>query len=162
MKNARTIAAVALLHPKFIPGATGFINDAEAGLNITLLVVQGLRTFPEQEALWNEGRTTPGPHATPENPMGERVTNAPAGESYHNYGLALDAVPINPDGVTLNWKYDFKLLVPYAIKYGLTCGLYFPSPDYDHFENTFGRNWRDLLALYNAGTFIPGTRFVSI
>ena len=46
-------------------------------------VVQGLRTFAEQEALYAQGRTKPGP----------RVTNARGGQSNHNYGLACDLCP---------------------------------------------------------------------
>lgn len=162
MKDPHTIATVAALHPKIIPGMTGFINDAEAALDITLRMVQGLRTFAQQQAIYDEGRTTVGPHPTPENPMGERVSNAPPGESFHNYGLAADLCPFNSDGITLNWKYNFKLLVPFAIKYGITWGGLFPSADYDHFENKFSHTWQELLTKYNAGLFISGTNFVDI
>jgi peptidoglycan L-alanyl-D-glutamate endopeptidase CwlK len=46
-------------------------------------VVQGLRTFAEQDALFAQGRTRPGPV----------VTRARGGQSNHNYGLAVDLVP---------------------------------------------------------------------
>lgn len=152
MKDQHTIGAVALLHPKIIPGATGFINDAEAALDITIRVVQGLRTFAQQQALYDQGRTTPG----------NIVTKAKAGQSYHNYGLAIDCVPFNPDGLTLNWEYNFNILTQYAIKYGITWGGLFPSPDRDHWENKFGHTWEDLLVMYNEGNFIPGTQFLNI
>jgi len=45
-----------------------------------LEVVQGLRTFAEQDALFAQGRTKPG----------KKVTNAKGGQSNHNYGLAVD------------------------------------------------------------------------
>lgn len=48
-------------------------------------VVQGLRTFAEQDALFAQGRTRPGPV----------VTRARGGQSNHNYGLAVDLVPFN-------------------------------------------------------------------
>jgi peptidoglycan L-alanyl-D-glutamate endopeptidase CwlK len=51
--------------------------------NIYIRVVQGLRTVAEQDALYARGRTAPG----------KRVTNAPGGFSYHNYGLAVDCDP---------------------------------------------------------------------
>jgi peptidoglycan LD-endopeptidase CwlK len=51
--------------------------------SVSLQVTQGLRTWPEQDALWQQGRTTPGP----------RVTDAPAGYSAHNFGYAVDVVP---------------------------------------------------------------------
>lgn len=46
-------------------------------------VVQGLRTFAEQDALFAQGRTKPG----------KKVTNARSGQSNHNYGLAVDLCP---------------------------------------------------------------------
>jgi peptidoglycan LD-endopeptidase CwlK len=56
-------------------------NLAKAGMQIE--VVQGLRTFAEQDALFAQGRTKPG----------KVVTNARGGQSNHNYGLAVDVVP---------------------------------------------------------------------
>ena len=49
-----------------------------------LLVVSGLRTAAEQNALYAQGR-----NGVP----GNIVTNAKAGHSMHNYGLAVDVVP---------------------------------------------------------------------
>lgn len=51
------------------------------GLNIQ--IVQGLRTFAEQDALFAQGRTK----------QGLKVTNARGGSSFHNYGLACDLCP---------------------------------------------------------------------
>jgi len=65
-------------------------NLAKAGIQIE--VVQGLRTFAEQNALFAQGRTKPGPV----------VTNARGGQSNHNFGLALDVVPFT-DGKP-NWN----------------------------------------------------------
>lgn len=45
-----------------------------------VFVTSTLRTFHEQDLLYAQGRTAPGPI----------VTNAQAGESRHNYGLAFD------------------------------------------------------------------------
>jgi len=50
-------------------------------------VVQGLRTFAEQDALYAKGRTTPG----------AIVTQARGGESNHNFGLAVDLCPFTSD-----------------------------------------------------------------
>ena len=47
---------------------------------ITVKIICGTRTFLEQDALYSQGRTT----------KGNKVTNAKAGSSYHNYGVALD------------------------------------------------------------------------
>jgi peptidoglycan LD-endopeptidase CwlK len=51
--------------------------------SVNLQITQGLRTWPQQDALWQQGRTKPGPV----------VTNAPAGYSAHNFGYAVDVVP---------------------------------------------------------------------
>ena len=51
---------------------------AKTGIDIR--VIQGFRTAAEQDALFAQGRTKPG----------KRVTNARAGQSNHNYGLAVD------------------------------------------------------------------------
>jgi hypothetical protein len=51
--------------------------------SIQIEVVQGLRTFAEQDALYAKGRTAPG----------KIVTKAKGGESNHNYGLAVDVCP---------------------------------------------------------------------
>lgn len=152
MKDQFSITAVALLHPKVRGMFTGFITDAETALGITLRVVQGLRTFPEQQAIYEQGRTKPG----------QIVTKAQAGESYHNYGMAVDIVPLSADGKSLDWNYKFSELESFALPYGITWGGHFSSPDPDHFENKLGHNWRDLLALYKAGKFIEETTYVNI
>lgn len=79
--------------------------------SVEIRVTQGLRTYLQQTALYNQGRTTPG----------KVVTNAPAGYSTHNFGLAVDVAPFlqsgQPDWVVgdSNWK---DLLAK-----ALTCGL---------------------------------------
>src|SRR5438105_4239472 len=54
-----------------------------ANEGIVVRVTQGLRSWPQQDALYAQGRTTPG-HV---------VTNAPGGTSWHNFGCAVDLVP---------------------------------------------------------------------
>lgn len=63
---------------------------AQNGMQVE--VVQGLRTFAEQDGLFAQGRSKPGPV----------VTRARGGQSNHNYGLAVDLVPFN-NGVP-NWN----------------------------------------------------------
>lgn len=149
MKDQTSIQRIAQLHPDVREGFQNFITDAENALNITIRIVQGLRTFAEQDALYAQGRTKPG----------NIVTYSPAGTSYHNYGLAVDVVPIDETG-KMNWNYDFKKLVPFAEKYGITWGGNFPHPDLDHFENKKGFNWRDLLHKRQINDFILGTDYV--
>lgn len=151
MKDAISVTRLELLHPKVRGDFKNFIDASEAGLNVTLRIVQGLRTIEEQNALYAQGRTKPG----------AIVTNAKGGSSYHNYGLAIDLVEMKAGKA--NWEFNYKLLLPYAEKYGLTWGGSFKSiKDQPHFEKTFGNNWKTLLAKYDAKNFIPGTKFVVI
>ena len=152
MKDPHTIERVALLHPRFIPQITAFIDDIEFKTGRTFLVVQGLRTFDQQTAIYNQGRTTPG----------KIVTHAKAGQSYHNYGLAVDICPYAVGQNTLDWNYDFTILKVMAEANGLQCGMDFPSPDEDHFENKFGLTWEEMLEKYNEKDFIEGTEFICI
>jgi peptidoglycan L-alanyl-D-glutamate endopeptidase CwlK len=52
--------------------------------NIDLLVTSTYRDQESQAALYEQGRTTPG----------HIVTNAKAGDSYHNWRCAVDVVPL--------------------------------------------------------------------
>lgn len=67
------------VHPKLAGKAENILSFARRD-GFTMVITQGLRTFAQQNALYAKGRTTRGP----------RVTNAPGGRSYHNYGIAVD------------------------------------------------------------------------
>jgi peptidoglycan L-alanyl-D-glutamate endopeptidase CwlK len=93
------------------------------------LVVSGLRTASEQNALYAQGRTTPG----------HIVSNARAGYSMHNYGLAVDAVPfLSGDAGALNWQADtpqFRAMVAALESQDLVWGGDWKTfPDDDHFQ----------------------------
>jgi len=119
-----------------------------------MIIVQALRTFPEQDALYKKR---------------PKVTNAKAGQSYHNYGLAIDFC-LQIDGKDISWdtvkdfdgdkKSDWFEVIAVFETYGFKSGKSFN--DLPHFEMTFGYNWRDLLKKYNAKDFIPGTVYVNI
>ncbi len=105
--------------------------DTLAQKDILIRVVQGLRTSAEQDALYEQGRTTPG----------KIVTNCRGGFSWHNFGMAVDCVPstsidfFNPD-----WNPShpaWKEMEAQAKGLGLTCGADWRSfPDYPHFQLT--------------------------
>lgn len=61
---------------------------------IDLLVTSTYRDNASQEALYAQGRTAPG----------RIVTNARAGQSYHNYRCAVDVVPIRNGKAIWNAK----------------------------------------------------------
>ena len=60
---------------------------------IHIRITDGLRTFAEQDKLYDQGRKT----------KGDVVTDAKGGYSNHNYGLAVDVVPL------VNGKADYKV-----------------------------------------------------
>jgi len=78
------------LHPAMQPMAAEFLNNCKAA-GIDLLITCTWRSAAEQDALYAQGRTTPG----------SIVTRAKAGQSRHNHtltgrpaSLALDVVPL--------------------------------------------------------------------
>jgi hypothetical protein len=92
-----------------------------------LLVVSGLRTAAQQNALYAQGRTTPG----------HIVTNARAGHSIHNYGLAVDVVPyLSGQSGNVNWDEgtpQFQAMVAALKAQGLVWGGDWISIK-DHFQ----------------------------
>jgi peptidoglycan L-alanyl-D-glutamate endopeptidase CwlK len=71
------------LLPEVKVKAEAFIAACHAA-GIDIIVTSTYRDFESQTALFNQGRTT----------KGAIVTNAKAGQSYHNYRCALDFAPI--------------------------------------------------------------------
>jgi peptidoglycan L-alanyl-D-glutamate endopeptidase CwlK len=67
-----------------------------AAAGITAKIISGTRTYAEQDALFEIGRSKPG----------DRVTNARGGESNHNFGLAWDI------GIWVDGFYDGKRTPP--------------------------------------------------
>ena len=152
-----SLAQIQTLHPKLRDTALLAYNEAVKATpaGVHPIITQGLRTFAESDALYQQGRTKPG----------EIVTNAPAGASYHNYGLAVDFALVIKGKTTWDEKNpNWMTVVNIFKKHGFTWGGDFTGTfkDYPHLEQKFGHNWKDLLALHNAGTFIPGTTYVQI
>lgn len=74
-----SVKRLKLLEPRFKVAIEKLLKEAHAkGLNVQ--VASGFRSFDEQDALFEQGRSKPGPI----------VTNAKRGQSAHNYGRAVD------------------------------------------------------------------------
>src|SRR5258708_17931916 len=65
---------------------------------IHIRVMRGLATWSAQDAIYQQGRTTPGPI----------VTHAPSGYSGHNFGYAVDTAPDDPNFPS--WHPDWNQL----------------------------------------------------
>jgi len=152
------------LHPSIRTATMIAVTSAQAALTgrAQPRITFGLRTFEEQQALYDQGRTKPG----------QKVTNAKPGQSYHNYGLAID-VALLIDGKELSWdtgkdwdgdkQSDWMEVVAAFKKAGFAWGGDWRTfKDMPHFEMTFGHDWRELLAKHEAKDFIQGTEYVNI
>lgn len=106
-----------------------------------LLVVQGLRTFAEQDALFAQGRTK----------KGKIVTNARGGSSWHNYGLAADFAFITNGEV--DWTDAlYRKIGGWAKASGLEWGGNWRTiTDLPHVQFIDSLKISDALALYKKG-----------
>lgn len=104
--------------------------DAAKKAGIDLLVTSTYRDNASQDALYAQGRTKPG----------KIVTNAKAGQSWHNYRCAVDVVPI----VAGKPRWDVKDEVWQQVgKLGKAAGLEWAGDwkrfkEYPHFQYTGG------------------------
>ena len=71
------------LHPKVKTLCEQFIASCDS-IGIDVIITSTYRDLESQSALYAQGRTT----------KGDIVTNAKAGQSFHNYRVAFDFVPI--------------------------------------------------------------------
>lgn len=107
--------------------AYGFINTVEKELGIKLRVTSALRTVAEQDALYAKGN----------------VTKARGGQSYHNYGLAIDVVEIK-NGQAI-WNCDWPKISAVGKRFGFEWGGDWKNfVDKPHFQMTFGKSVRQL------------------
>ena len=115
--DSRSEKAIATLLPEVQPIARTLVQKAQAA-GITIKIISGLRSYEEQDALYAQGRTAPGPI----------VTHARGGHSNHNFGIAFDigvfegnkylpespkykAVGVLGEDVGLEWGGNWKTIV---------------------------------------------------
>lgn len=118
--------------------------DQASEIGIEILITDGYRSPEEQDILHGQGRTM----------SGSIVTYAEAGESYHNYGLAIDfALRLDDDSVVWdierddngNGKSDWFEVAMIGKNLGFDWGGDWQRfKDYPHLEMTFGLSIRDL------------------
>jgi peptidoglycan L-alanyl-D-glutamate endopeptidase CwlK len=121
--DARSEGVIATLLPQLHPVARALVHAA-AEIGITIKVISGLRTYEEQNALYNQGRTKPG----------RIVTNASAGHSNHNFGIAFD-IGVFQNGNYLDESPAYKAVAALGKNLGLTWGGDWVSiQDEPHYE----------------------------
>ncbi len=143
---------IATLHPLVKEKVKEFIIRAEKELGIKLRVVSAFRSWSEQTKLYNrpfDGKDNDGDGLIDE--ANEKVTNAKAGQSYHNFGLAVDVVEIK-NGKAIwknpNWDKVAKLGKSIGLKWG---GDWKSFKDKPHFQYTFGLSLAELRKRYQSG-----------
>lgn len=158
MRDKISADRVAKLHPKVRDEVRDTIAQIEKGFpeHLAVRIVQGLRTIQEQNDLYAQGRTKPGP----------RVTNAKGGKSFHNYGLAIDfCILINGKEISWDLKADRdkdgvsewqEVVKAFEAKGWFWGGLFSSIKDYPHLEKSHGYTVSQLLAKYNTKDFIEG------
>jgi peptidoglycan LD-endopeptidase CwlK len=84
------------LHP-IVAEKVEILIEKTAEKNIEILITDDYRSYEEQDKLYDKGRRTPG----------KVVTHSEGGESYHNFGLAVDfALQLENGNVIWDIGYD--------------------------------------------------------
>ncbi len=131
------------LHPTVQKAKERLIDlTKEKGINI--IITDGHRSKEEQNALYEKGRSK----------SGDIVTHVKGGESYHNYGLAIDFALQLDNGEAIwdmeydgngNGKSDWMEVVAIAKDIGFEWGGDWSSfKDYPHLQMDFGYSIREL------------------
>lgn len=141
----RSEEALKRLHPLVKERGEAFVRIAHSCLDLDVRLTSGYRSDKEQNALYAQGRSKPG----------KVVTNAKAGQSYHNYGLAVDFVIIHRNRADYDltadhnqndipdWQELGELGKALGFKWG---GDWDTFPDYPHLQMDFGLSVRQLAA----------------
>ena len=116
---------------------------SRSGNPVTITRLGGRRTFDEQDALYAQGRTRPG----------NIVTRARAGQSNHNYGLAVDVVPLVNGQPTWNVANAvWQRIGDEGKRAGLNWGGDWQAfQDKPHFELPVGMSVQQCLNIYRQG-----------
>lgn len=158
MKDQITLERIQLLHPRLREEAVILYDEICASLtgSAACRFAYTLRTFAEQDALYAQGRSKPG----------AIVTKAKGGQSYHNYGLAIDIVLLidkdkNGSFETASWdqktdfdtdgKSDWMEVVGVFKRFGYEWGGDWKFVDAPHFQKTLGKSIFELQTLHSAG-----------
>ncbi|MDM5452212.1 peptidoglycan-binding protein [Peribacillus simplex] len=116
---------------------------------ITVQISAGYRSLEEQANLYGQGRVYSYKGKNYSNLAKPIVTNAKPGQSYHNFGLAIDFFIVSDDGKKAIWTVNSKWKRVAAIgkELGFIWGGDWTSfKDYPHLEMTGGLSYKQLQA----------------
>ena len=137
MINSRKIED---LHPHVAELCREFLSRCEAE-GIEVIVTSTFRDHESQNALYAQGRTAPG----------AKVTNAKGGQSFHNWHVAFDVVPVVNGKAVWNDESLWRKLGQIGQEVGLEWGGSWRSfQDKPHFQYTGGLT----LADFNDGKML--------
>jgi peptidoglycan L-alanyl-D-glutamate endopeptidase CwlK len=159
-----TIDRIQLLHPKLRDEATDIYHEICEALNgkVICRFSHTLRSFAEQDALY---------YAKPQ------VTKAKGGQSYHNYGLAIDIVLLvdkdgNGTNETASWdvkkdfdddgKADWMEIVAIFKRYGWEWGGDWKFYDAPHFQKSLGHSIMELQKMHNTQTVRKNVGYLNL
>lgn len=115
------------IYPPFHAKVQAMLAELDAQ-SASFWVVSGYRPYAEQTALYAQGRTTPG----------KIVTNARAGQSSHNFGIAYDLVRdgfMERAGLQPDYRpASYDVLGPAAQKHGIVWGGSWTFKDLPHVQ----------------------------
>lgn len=138
------------IYPPFFEQAKQLVANCSA-LNSDYYATSGFRSYVEQALLFEQGRTR----------IGKIVTNAKPGQSFHNFGIAMDFTHdldmvkpgLQPDWVDAN----YILLAKEAVKVGLEPGaLWTGFKDIPHVQLKISKHNIQLPTLANLYTTNKG------
>ncbi|MBM4764299.1 M15 family metallopeptidase [Bacillus sp. B15-48] len=131
------------LHPIVAQKAEQLVHNGRKR-GIEIIITDDFRSFDEQNRLYETGRTK----------EGSIVTQAKGGESYHNFGLAIDFAIKKSNGEVIwdmtydgngNGQSDWMEVVEIAKSLGFEWGGDWKHfKDYPHLQMNFGLSIRDL------------------
>ena len=110
LADERSERTIGTLLPQVQPLARALIESA-ADIGIAIKIISGTRTYDEQNALYEQGRSK----------AGRIVTNARGGYSNHNFGIAFD-IGVFEGGRYLDESPAYKAVGALGIKLGLEWG----------------------------------------
>lgn len=138
--NTSSLRRLEKVHPLLAQKVRN-LDATVVAVHFDIEVVQGMRTFAEQNKLYAQGRTTPGPI----------VTRARGGYSNHNYGLAVDLCPFINNKPAWDFNDGFIAIGKAAELVGLAWGGdWVKFIDKPHVELR-GLTIKHCLALYHQG-----------